>query len=64
MAFRVVCGVGEVIETLDSQIVLSSVDFPEEGRPIMAMDAHFMNTILLVLQRSSKVVIKRDYWYF
>lgn len=42
MALRVVCGVGEVIETFDWQMVLSSVDLPEEGRPMMAMDAHFM----------------------
>ena len=33
---------GEVIETLDSQIVFSRVDLPDDGRPMMAMDAHFM----------------------
>ena len=39
---RVVCGVGEVMETLPSQMVLSRVDLPDEGLPIMATDAHFM----------------------
>lgn len=46
MAFLVVCGVGDVIETFDSQIVFSRVDFPDDGRPMMAIDAHFMVFIL------------------
>lgn len=42
MALRVVCGVGEIIETLDSQMVLISVDLPADGLPIIATDAHFI----------------------
>ena len=47
-----------MIETLDSHIVFSRVDFPDDGRPMMAIDAHFMVFILKVLSCSSKVVIK------
>ena len=60
MALRVVCGVGLVIETLDSHIVFRSVDFPEDGLPIMATDAHFITAIIMVLTFASKVEIKRD----
>ncbi len=42
IAFLVVFGVGEVIETLLSQIVLIKVDFPTDGRPITAVVAHFV----------------------
>ena len=42
MALRVVCGVGEVMDTLLSQIVLRRVDLPDDGLPIMATEAHFM----------------------
>ena len=41
---RVVCGVGEVMDTLLSQMVFRRVDLPDEGLPIMATDAHFMTT--------------------
>ena len=61
---RVVCGVGDVIETFDSQIVFRRVDFPEEGRPIMAIEAHFMDSYYYFRHMYSKVVIQRDYWYF
>ena len=47
MALRVVWGVGEVMETFDSQIVLSSVDLPEEGLPMIATDAHFMMQVYM-----------------
>ena len=49
MALRVVCGVGDVMDTLDSQMVLRRVDLPDEGRPMMAMDAHFIVIILVEL---------------
>lgn len=42
IALRVVCGVGEVMETFDSHIVLTSVDLPADGLPMIATDAHFM----------------------
>jgi len=42
MAFLVVWGVGDVMETLVSQIVLTKVDFPTEGLPMTAQTAHFM----------------------
>lgn len=42
IAFLVVFGVGEVIETLLSHIVLIRVDFPTDGRPITAVVAHFV----------------------
>ena len=45
MALRVVCGVGEVMDTLPSQIVLRRVDLPDDGLPMMATDAHFMATV-------------------
>ena len=49
MALRVVCGVGEVMDTLPSQIVLRRVDLPDDGLPMMATDAHFMVPILSVM---------------
>ena len=49
IALRVVCGVGEVMDTLLSQIVLRRVDLPDDGLPIMATDAHFMVPILSVM---------------
>ena len=45
MALRVVCGVGEVMETLDSHMVLTSVDFPADGLPITATEAHFISKV-------------------
>lgn len=57
---RVVCGVGLVIETLDSQMVLSRVDLPDEGLPMMATDAHFMSAIIMESRLASKVVIMTD----
>lgn len=57
IAFLVVCGVGEVMETFDSHMVLSRVDLPDDGLPIMATDAHFMAKIIYILGCASKVVI-------
>ena len=45
IALRVVCGVGDVIETFDSHMVLTSVDLPADGLPIIATDAHFMGKV-------------------
>jgi hypothetical protein len=42
IALRVVWGVAAVMDTLRSQMVFTKVDFPEDGRPIMATVAHFI----------------------
>jgi hypothetical protein len=42
IAFLVVCGVDAVMDTLRSQTVFTHVDFPDDGRPMMATVAHFM----------------------
>ncbi len=56
IALRVVCGVGDVMDTLDSHIVFTSVDFPADGLPIMATDAHFM------VQSITKYVLYCQAW--
>lgn len=34
-----------MIETFDSHMVLINVDFPEEGLPIIATEAHFITKV-------------------
>jgi hypothetical protein len=44
---RVVCGIGETIETGSWQAVFKNVDFPAEGLPIITTSAVFCGLVLL-----------------
>ena len=43
IAFLVVCGIGETIETGSPLAVFKKVDFPADGRPIIATTAVFVS---------------------
>jgi hypothetical protein len=54
---RVVCGTGETIDTFPPHRALTSVDFPDEGRPTIAMTAAFTFSSRKELPHAGELVV-------
>ena len=55
IAFRVVCGIDETIETFSPEAVFKNVDFPAEGRPIIVTTPLFILCALASFARGARV---------